>query len=312
VGDVVGMKKLVTILVILVLSLNGIAQDIATVRSLLKGKEITALTDYLYARNDSGNFRSVDVRWKVRREILPGHEEEAFVINVFRNDGSSRWDNYSLELLSAGKYIFYYKFTATKFTDTTGDDWKSYDVLLDSFTDVAAYERFEKSFIKAFGVSINKAEMFVDDIVYGDLCGYGGGAPHYRYLLDSLLQKRDSKTILSWLRSPNTEKQLYGLQGAAILDRLGYKVSADDERIIKIIRQKKGFVYTCGGCFFSSDSIHKVIARIDFLKGRHPGVQNGAVVSMGIIYGVAALILLFAAIIYYNKRRVLKNKITSV
>lgn len=125
----------------------------------------------------------------------------------------------------------------------------NYNTLIDSFTDVTAYKGFEKNLIKTFGISIDKSELFSDNIVFGDICGFAGSPPHHSFMLDSLLQKRDAKTILSWLRSPNTEKQLYGLQGATVLKNLGYKIPAEDERIIKIIRQKKDmFILAPAAC----------------------------------------------------------------
>ena len=60
---------------------------------------------------------------------------------------------------------------------------------------------------------VNPKELFLTSIVYGASCGIAGTPPEYQDKLMVLLRAKDYKTLLSWLRSPNTEKQLYALIG---------------------------------------------------------------------------------------------------
>lgn len=301
--------KLLAILAALIFSLTGASQDIARFSTLLKNKDIKALTEYV----DSLGARNLFFipGWVTQREIVAGYEERKTQLVVLRREARGRPENYNIELLTRGGYIFYYKLTERKFKDNlneNNDSLVSYDVVLDSFRDATVYNAFENAFFRAYGINMDPAEMFASNIVFGDMCGYAGSAPEYREKLDLLLQKRDAKTIFSWLRSANTEKQLYGLQGAYALQQMGYDIPPQDAQVIKLIRKKKGFAYTCGGCIFSHDPIQNVIAEIDQLKGKYPLVKKEAAVG-GVGYKVVVLILVMTAVIFYIGRRV-KKKIT--
>lgn len=261
--------RLLAILAVILISLSCAGQEISRFSALLRKGNIEDLTRHVDSLMRTNAIYLA--MWNSGREILPGYEERSTDISPVKPGNTGKHQNFNIELLSRNGRIFYYRFTEMVLKEKAykNDSQRWNYVVIDSFCDASAYSAFETAFFNAYGVKLDKADLFVSNIVYGELCGLDANAPGYRRRLNALVEKRDAKTIHSWLRSPNTEKQLYGLQGVYALEQFGLEIPAQDAQIIKLIRQKKGSVYTCAGCFYSYDSIHKVIDEIDNQRGKY-------------------------------------------
>ena len=78
--------------------------------------------------------------------------------------------------------------------------------------------------------------------------------------------KKNKDSLLKWLSSTNTERQMYGADGLFQLKKLGVPLSNNERKILKFVVKKRGKIYMCFGCSSSLEDIRAVTA--DFYK-RH-------------------------------------------
>lgn len=216
---------------------------------------------------DTAPKSNVDFLWETLREVVPGHWEGVVKIEEFKNAnderGGNKIYNYCIDFLATEQNIFFYRFNQIKNKKVGKDKWEPYDTTLNTFTDEGEYTAFHNSFSKTYNDKLNPVELFVTSIVYGAACGIAGTPPEYQQKLAALLREKDDKALLTWLKSPNTEKQLYAVIGFKTLEENGYTLTEEEKRIINVVKQKQGTVNTCSGCIFSLDTIKNIVANIN-------------------------------------------------
>lgn len=111
-----------------------------------------------------------------------------------------------------------------------------------------------------------------------------------------------------WLKSANTEKQLYAIKGLKILAKTGYSTTDEENNLIKLVRQKEGIVNTCSGCIYSSDSIKNIVAELDLWDGEYYIHRKRPSKNSNIIYYCLGGIILVSLLSFiYLKRRTKKG-----
>jgi hypothetical protein len=259
------MSKIICFAFGLILSMQVVGQPLFDINQFLKNREFQGFKNYI----DSAPRSNVKLRWEIIRELLPDIWEGVVKIEESRNandgTGGSILLNYRIKLLAAENEIFYYDYSQTKYFKNTNNDWKSYDTTLTEFKDSIKYEDFKSTFSSVYGLPIASNDLFETSIVFGYGCGIGGTAPEYYQKMEGFIRNRDKLSIYRWLRSANSEKQLYAVLGIRTLGRWRYSITDEDKLIIEIIKSKKGFVNTCSGCFYSNSSFQDVISEMDSL-----------------------------------------------
>lgn len=294
--------KLTTIIIALFLTLQTAAQPLTVVRDLLTERKFQPFKSYI----DTAPKSNITFYWEALREVTPSYWEGVVRIEEFQNandgTGGNRIYNYRIDFLATEQNIFFYRFNQIHNKKIGEDRWEPYDTTFNAFTDKGAYTAFESSFSKTYNEKLNPKELFITSLVYGGACGIAGTPPEYQQKLVELLREKDEKMLLAWLKSPNTEKQLYAVSGFKTLQQNGYKLTEEEKRIIEVINEKQGTVSTCGGCIFSSDTIKNVVENINSSKGIY--VSNATSKSRKTVYyGLATLLLIVAALIFYLRRR---------
>lgn len=127
--------------------------------------------------------------------------------------------------------------------------------------DSAAVKLFSKNYSAFFGTPVKMSAFFVDDVRYGRGCGFAGVDPPERKKLKTLIDNKDTKTLLLWLRSPVTEKQLYAVEGFTELEKKGYKIAPSTQKAIDFIKTKKGTTKVCNGCIYSDVEISTIFSK---------------------------------------------------
>lgn len=120
--------------------------------------------------------------------------------------------NYQITFLSTEKSIFYYVFDKSYGKEIGDNKWESFYTLIDSFNNQSEYHNFQTAFSEGYKTELNEKELFETSIVYGGGCGITGQPTEYQLKLDSLLKNNDIPAIRTWLKSANSEKQLYAIQ----------------------------------------------------------------------------------------------------
>lgn len=307
--------KLTTLIITFFLTAQVIAQPVQKIEQLLKDKNLVPLNSYI----DKPQKSNVDFSWETLRTIVGDYQEGIIKIEEMlpANDGTggNLIINYRVYLLADKNKIFYYKFIKTTFKNKGSEQWEENNETIDSLKDNTEYSSFENSFSQTYGDTLNHNDLFLTSIVYGSHCGFAGVNPEYMEQLNLLLHNKNVDAIRQWLKSANAEKQLYALKGYRILVNQDYDLTDEEERIISIVEQKKGRVFTCSGCVYIQETFQDVVSEINSIPTEYlvPESPNSSNVSSkenkikfekmssywwGSILGVVAVL----AILYFIRR----------
>lgn len=300
----IAIKVCMTLLAI-TSALHCPGQTMAEIKSLLSQRNPAAFKAFIDSCQSNSGHSNVIARWEYLRDIMPGFQEGIVYIEESApfNDGTggNEIKSYRINLLSSGSTIFYYTF---HLTGHQNDDDQS---KIDSFVDNKLYFEFESVFRQTYNADLLKKDLF-QTIVYGSDCGIAATPTEYQVLLNSFLKDRDVKSIDAWLKSANTEKQLYALKGLNLLKNTGYTPTIEESKLQALIRRKKGTVSTCSGCIFSSDSLEHVLSEVDsFIHPEQIAVKKPDKSSKTIYYALAGIITTLLISFIYFRRRSMKN-----
>ena len=228
---------MVASLVSMTFALNSFSQTFAdSLISILKKKNVGEAEAFII------RSKHMDTHSILYRQILDNYFEYSFDA---RNE-----PGYKICFLSNGDKIVY--------TKVLSANKKKFEE-----QDTTAVKQFSKSYSSFFGTPVKMSSFFIDNIRYGRGCGFAGVDPPERKKLKKLIDTKDTKTLLLWLRDPNTEKQLYAVEGFFELEKKGYNISPTTQKVIDFIKVKKGQARTCDGCIYSEKEISLIFLKKD-------------------------------------------------
>lgn len=216
------------------------AQTMAEMRQRLHKRDFITFKSYV----DSLSARSgpVRARWQQLRDLMPGWQEATVLISE-RITGSKQQLTHLIALLTDGTGIVYYRLLEE---DSLGkaNEWKE---PIDSFRSETGMARLKAAFQQLYGLPPDENDLF-SSYRYGTACGIDGAMPEMRLIQALLVKEKDIATLNSWLASVNLEKQVYAVDGFYWLKQKGYVLTAEQQRLIGIIKNKTGMIATCDGC----------------------------------------------------------------
>ncbi|MDI9862345.1 hypothetical protein [Flectobacillus roseus] len=121
-----------------------------------------------------------------------------------------------------------------------------------------------QSFFKSFDGELNETELFIDDLVYGQACGFIGEDPKEKMIIDNLVATKNKEELFKWIKSTSFEKQIYAVDGLFQLKQSGTIYSAEELTIIKNVLNKKGTIFHCSGCVHSWTDVKRVTYKFKF------------------------------------------------
>lgn len=261
------MQKLLITLIVLLFTYS--AQGQGPFDELLKPKSIRQLERFV---SRAGEVRSdTTAYWHYLRTLAPGKYREGVIrlttLKRNKNDPNRATVNdYSIHLLAKGDHIFYYQVCEEQ-CEPPIDEEACYFKPIFGFRDPEQFNRMTVAFHSFFGTSLDTNELFLPDFPFGSLCGFGGAPTDGKLAIDSMLLLKDKAAIVSWLHSPNTEKQLYAAYALKYLKKQGNKLDKKERRLIRYIMRKKGTIYSCSYCIYDTESIRSIIK---FLRKNPP------------------------------------------
>ncbi|MCX6317688.1 MAG: hypothetical protein NTW29_10375 [Bacteroidetes bacterium] len=236
----------------------GVAAGMADMQRTLQQKNFTAL---------EAKMKIIGGNWETLRELLPGVQEGVLEFGYAVRDTiykeMATTFNFKVTLIAAFNQIINYTLSEKKYRKVE-DDYIPYYVVIDSVRIEPAYDSLKTAFQLFYEEPLLEADLFMTDIIYGRSCGFAGMPPSQRETIDTLVKKRDQATLLKWLRSANTEKQFYAVDGLYQLKKAGIQLTEKDLQLIRFVLNKKGFIQVCSGCIFSSRKISELAERLDF------------------------------------------------
>lgn len=142
--------------------------------------------------------------------------------------------------------------------------WVPYCETIEKFRNDTAFNKLKNVFKQTFLADLNEQDLFLDDIAYGQSCGFVGTHPKELLQIGEFVKNRDRNSLLKWLQSTNTEKQLYAVYGFSLLKKLKIKPNAQERKIIKAVLKKKGTVRFCYACVYSKREIRSAAKAFRF------------------------------------------------
>jgi hypothetical protein len=255
-------KQLLTILIVLFGTSILFGQVQRDVNKVLASKDFVAFKKY--ADNLSSRENRISSYWECLRDLTTDFQEGVFIFEKSvpnkNNPAISSVYSFSVNLITTKTTIVYYKLSEKK-NKKVGTDWKSYYELIDNFKDDKAFEKVKSTFKSTFQSDLNENELFVTDFVYGSHCGFAGVNPKGRQQIDNWVAEKNKAELLKWLKSANTEKQVYAVDGLLQLKKSGIKLTDKEKKIIKFICSKNGTLYVCSGCMYNPQDIGSVTKR---------------------------------------------------
>lgn len=264
--------KIIFLTILISFNLISAGQSLKEIRQLLASRDFTSFEKYIdtaMGRHNKRNNRSnISAFWELKRDLTPASQECA--LNVTVSIPSKKDLNigtiyqYYITLLTNNGEIIFYNFSKKEGYGPSYEDFTLQ--ILDSFRNETLLNNLYKNFFTIYGDSLHRDELFYNSNVYGSFCSAGAQKPEMRLESDLIVSNNDSELLTTWLRSTNTEKQVYGIDGLYQLKEKGYKLTTEQIRLINIIKHKKGYLNICNGCVYSNGKITEIVRFI--LKGK--------------------------------------------
>lgn len=252
-------RQLITIIIGLLWTSSIIGQVQNDVKKVLETKDFVAFKKY--TDNLSNNENTISSHWECLRDLTTDFQEGVFIFekSVPDKDNPAIGSVYTfrMTIITTKTKIAYYELSEEK-NKKVGNDWKPYYETIDKFKDDKAFDNLKASFKNIFLSDLNENELFVTDFVYGSHCGYGGINPKGRQQIDEWVKSKNKTEILKWLKSVNTEKQVYAIDGLYQLNKAGITLTEEEVIIINYVCSKNGTMFVCSGCIHSLQDIRSM------------------------------------------------------
>lgn len=250
------MNRLIFIPAVMLIVFNASAQSMrAETLRLLKARKFSTM-DYFM---DSPDGRRIS--WPAQRDLLPGYREavwagEQLIIDK-KNPDIIHDYLYHATLLIKDDKIIAYKFSERKFRKHT---LEVYYATVHEFKDSKAYNTLKADFNRFYDQPLKEDDLFETSFVYGDQCTMLKTIPEGRKQLHEWIAGKNKMALMSWLKSANTEKQVYALEGILQLQKEdSITLTEAEQKIMKYVKGKQGTMSVCDG---STDLVHMYIPDI--------------------------------------------------
>lgn len=258
-------KHFAFLLLVILWTGNIRAQIQDDVLQVLKSGNFTAFKQF----SDSLTNREKGIRsyWELLRDLTPDFQEAVFIVQKSVRDkhdpNVSSTSLFKVKMIVTKTQIVSCEFSEQKYRKVA-DQWEAYEETIARFEDTLLIEELNDSFRTLFHTELNAQDLFSTELVYGEHCGFAGTYPEGRYEIVQFVKNGNREELLKWLKSPNSEKQVYAVDGLFQLYKQGTKPTQEERDIIAFVRHKNGRIQVCHGCMHTKDDIKTVLAKFNF------------------------------------------------
>jgi hypothetical protein len=231
----------------------------------LAKKDFVAFITYLETTSKKYSSANADSNIRVisalKRDLTATFQEcmidacQSFPSADDSNTGTAQF--YRINILATSNKIIYYDFGEKEFHGSSLDNFSLY--IIDSFRNSILLADLKRDFFNTYRDSLNQQELFNNANVYGSACSVAPQKPEMRAENDVIVEIKNVELLTKWLQSTNTERQVYGIDGLYQLKKKGYILTAEQLRLINIIKNKKGYLNICRGCKYLSDKTSRIV-----------------------------------------------------
>lgn len=179
------------------------------------------------------------------------HKDNIYISSVYK---------YRVSLITTGNKIIKYDLCEKKLKKTN-DKFESYYETICKYKNDDEFFKLRIEFKNIFRSELIDSELFNDNIVYGHSCGFLSADPKEKVKIDEFVRNRDKDSLIKWLQSTITEKQIYAIDGLFQLKSIGIHFNDYELKMMKFVAGKKGTIHVCSGCEYYTDSINNVITK---------------------------------------------------
>lgn len=238
---------------------NLFGQDHKEINDILK---ILITKDFVEFKKHADSLSKIHIghraEWKSLRDLSDEFQEAVFIFEekVPEINDPSLLKTYSfrINIISSSSKIIYYNLSEQKY-----NKHNFFWVTIDSYKNDTSFEHLKLTFKNIFKSDLYEKDLFVIDFIYGSNCGLERENPKGRIQIDKWVKQKNKNALLKWLKSANTEKQVYAIDG---LYQMKSKLRDEEIKIVKFICSKKGKMYVCNGCVHSRQLISYVTNKI--------------------------------------------------
>lgn len=227
-------------------------------RALLKN-DVHILNQYADSLEKSD--KRINCYWRYFREVIPGFNEGIlYIIKLTPRKGERHIVNelaYRVSIVTFDSAIAFYKLDEVV-TNYEGNGEKTIKNKR-TFMNDTAFVLLCNSFKSMFKEPLNMNELFIEDFKYGWQCGIAGVNPKPRLIMEEFVQNNNKDSLIQWLQSTSTEKQIYALEGLYELNKAGLQLTTEEKQMAMYVKAKKGTINYCIGCLHSDIKIFEVM-----------------------------------------------------
>lgn len=258
-------RHFITMLVGLLWTSNIFGQVQNDVKEVLSKKDFVSFSSFVDTLSSREN--KITCHWTIFRDLTADFKEGVFYITKSvpdsKNPGISSVYTFRVRLLTMDKTIIYYDLSEKR-NKKVKKEWVPYYDTLDYYKNDSLFTLLRQSFFKSFDGELNETELFIDDLVYGQACGFIGEDPKEKMIIDNLVATKNKEELFKWIKSTSFEKQIYAVDGLFQLKQSGTIYSAEELTIIKNVLNKKGTIFHCSGCVHSWTDVKRVTYKFKF------------------------------------------------
>lgn len=129
-----------------------------------------------------------------------------------------------------------------------------------------AYTLFNTKYSSFYGraFTLSYYQNHSHEGAYGFNCGFGGINPELRNLLDKAIQTQNETLLNTWLHSSMPVLEAYAVEGLYKLHGSTCSMTAEQLKLIKLIKKSDALVSTCSGCIYGAASLKEVLKEFNF------------------------------------------------
>jgi hypothetical protein len=248
-------------------SFGQVEKELADILLTKDYEKFKQFGDNLPADNYPQKGDRISSYWKYFRELTKGFNEGIYFLEHSVPDSPfsaiSTVYTFRVNIITTDHQIVYYDLAEQK-NRKVDYGWEPYYISTQTYSNDSLYAILEKEFKIAYDTTLNKGELFTDSIVFGHRCGRCGVDPIWEERIIKWVAENSKTELIAWLKSTNTEKQIYAIEGLYYLRKKGNSLTKKEYKIIRSIKKKKGTALCCNGCLYTTRSIWSLTKGFSF------------------------------------------------
>lgn len=185
-------------------------------------------------------FAENNIYWRLYREVLPGYYEGT--IQIYYTEPYSDWRHklfpIRVNVLVKDSTIFYW-------IRKSQDSNAHYTQVYDSFVIDNEYKNFVTQFKSTYKSELNRKYLFIDTINFGNQCKPDAELTTEFKLMNKYVADKNIKALTNWLKSGNTELQLFAVKALKFLKNNNENISKELMDLTELVLSKKGNINLC-------------------------------------------------------------------